>query len=185
MSPDNEIDRAAEETRILSFWDETQSKIATDFVKHIGESLVSGFKDIAVNVIYIKHHNAIYSITGGPTVQVVIGIDHTDKDFKKICYDIAKAAVRSYNPVEVPGSHKVLLNKKEKLRSKRGEMEWLVPLKFLDITIHRSVTVKGPDGVSITVEDPTGRKLESDLIWEARVKVSKLLLWDNKEEEEE
>jgi hypothetical protein len=116
-------------------------------------------------------------------VQVIIAVGPDDKDFKKILYDVAKVVQRVWNPVETPGNHKIIKNKGDKIINKRGEPEFIIPLKYCKVSTYKRVSVKGPDGISVSVEDETGKKLESDMLFEARVKLSQLIQWDNKEED--
>lgn len=185
MSESNpqEINRDKELARVSQFVVEAYSKAATDFVKHLGETLLN-WKGVEVNVIIMPSLNSLWTLKGGPTVQVWLSIGPADKDFKKVLFDIAKAASKAYNPIEVVNSHKVLKSKRDKVINKKGEPEFVIPLRYCQLSVYRSVTLKGPDGVSVTVEDSSGRRIESDMIMEAQSKLSSLIEWDNKEEEE-
>ena len=158
------------------------SLAATDYVKHLGETLL-GWKGVQVNVIINYAINDLVIMKGGPTVEAILSIGPEDKDFKKVLYDIAKTAVRAWNPVITPNGHKVITKKGEKAVNRKGEVAFLIPMKFCKVSSFKSVTIKGPGDTSVTVEDHTGRKLESDLLFEARLKLSQLLEWDNRDEE--
>ena len=185
MSESNEeVNREKEEDRIIKFFNQAISEAATAYVKNLGETLLH-WKGVVVNVTYDPRITHLSVMKGGPIVQAWISIGPGDKDFKRSLYDIAKAAIKLWNPTESVNSHKILHKKGDIIKSRKGEPYFVIPLKYCEVTTIKSVTIKGPDGVSVTVEDKSGLKLDSDLLFEARIKLSALIEWDNNEKEEE
>lgn len=177
-----ELNREEELKRVMKFYNDAVSSAATQHVRDVGAKLL-GWKGVECNVIFDPALPDLVTIKGGAVVQAIISIGPEDKDFKRVLYDVAKAAKLAWNPVEIPNGHKVIKHKGDKILNKKGEPAFVVPLKFCKVNYFKRVTVKGPDGVSVTVEDETGSRLESDMLYEARVKLSTLLMWDNNEKE--
>lgn len=162
-------------------FNETVSSVATDYVRHLGSTLLN-WKGVEVKVVFDPSMKAHAYYKGGPVVIAVISFGPNEKDFRRMLYDVAKAAARLWNPVEESFGYKMVKSKGDKVKSKSGDMEILVPMKYCQVSKSHSITIKGPDNVSITIDDPTGRRLESEMLFEARVKLSRLIHWDNENE---
>lgn len=181
MSEESELDKAKSIEKLALVYNEAVSNAATEFVSHIGKTLLN-WKGVECKVIFDPTLNKFAYYQGGPVVTAIISFGPEEKNFKRLLFDVAKNASRFWNPVEEPNGYKLIKSKGDKIRSKKGELEILVPLKYCSVSKTHSITVKGPGNVSITISDDSGLRLESEMLLEARIKLSRLIQWENEEE---